>query len=72
MRRGRVTTTVKTGTTEDAVMLQRRDAAFVGTDPWRVLRIVAEFVEGFDSLAPIPPSVSVFGSARIGQDDPLY
>lgn len=72
MRRGRVTTTMKTGTTEDAVMLQRRDSAFLDTDPWRVLRIVAEFVEGFDALAPIPPAVSVFGSARIGHGDPFY
>jgi uncharacterized protein (TIGR00730 family) len=72
MRRGRVTTTVGTGTTEDSVLLQRRDSAFVDTDPWRVLRIVAEFVEGFDALARIPPAVSVFGSARIGQDDPFY
>ena len=72
MRRGRVTTRVGTGTTEDAVLLQRRDSAFVDTVPWRVLRIVGEFVEGFDALAPIPPAVSVFGSARIGQEDPLY
>ncbi|TMK96979.1 MAG: TIGR00730 family Rossman fold protein, partial [Actinobacteria bacterium] len=33
---------------------------------------MAEFVEGFDALARIPPAVSVFGSARIGQDDPFY
>jgi uncharacterized protein (TIGR00730 family) len=72
VRRGRVTTTAETGTTEDSVLLQRRDAAFVDTDPWRVLRIVAEFVEGFDALAPTPPAVSVFGSARIDQDDPMY
>src|SRR5438309_10222629 len=72
MRRGRVTTRVGTGTTEDAVLLQRRDSAFVDADPWRVLRIVAEFVWGSDALAPIPPAVSVFGSARIGQEDPLY
>jgi len=72
MRRGRITTTAETGMTEDAVLLQQRDAAFVDTDPWRVLRIVSEFVEGFDALARIPPAVSVFGSARIREDDPSY
>jgi hypothetical protein len=71
-RRGRITTTMETGATEDLVLLQRRDSAFVDTDPWRVLRIVSEFVEGFDALASIPPAVSVFGSARIGEQDPLY
>src|SRR4029453_14761727 len=33
-------------------------------DAWRALRILSEFVEGFDTLADLPPSVSVFGSAR--------
>jgi len=41
-------------------------------DPWRVLRIVSEFVEGFDALADLGPAVTVFGSARVGADDPLY
>jgi uncharacterized protein (TIGR00730 family) len=72
MRRGRVTTTAPSGATEDTVLLERRDASFIDTDPWRVLRIVSEFVEGFDALAPIPPAVSVFGSARIGRRDPMY
>jgi uncharacterized protein (TIGR00730 family) len=72
MRRGRITTTMDTGATEDSVLLQRRDASFIDTDPWRVLRIVSEFVEGFDALAAIPPAVSVFGSARITEDDPTY
>jgi uncharacterized protein (TIGR00730 family) len=72
MRRGRITTTMDTGTTEDSVLLQQRDSSFIATDPWRVLRIVSEFVEGFDALATIPPAVSVFGSARISQDDPMY
>jgi uncharacterized protein (TIGR00730 family) len=71
-RRGRIITTDETGATEDSVLLQRRDASFVDTDPWRVLRIVSEFVEGFDALAAIPPAVSVFGSARISSDDPMY
>src|SRR5207248_7867677 len=38
---------------------------FTNTDPWRVFRIMSEFVEGFDSLSHIPPAVAVFGSARV-------
>lgn len=37
---------------------------FIHTDPWRVLRIQSEFVEGFGALADLGPAVSVFGSAR--------
>jgi uncharacterized protein (TIGR00730 family) len=72
MRRGRIVTTQDTGTTEDAFLLQRRDPTFVDSDPWRALRILSEFVEGFDALASIPPAVSVFGSARTGPEDPFY
>jgi uncharacterized protein (TIGR00730 family) len=42
------------------------------TDSWRVLRIMGEFVEGFDTLARIGPAVSVFGSARTTRDDFYY
>ena len=42
------------------------------TDPWRVLRIQSEFVEGFGLLAELPRAVSVFGSARTRQDAPEY
>ena len=45
---------------------------FTVTDPWRVLRIMSEFVEGFDSLSHIPPSVAIFGSARVKPEDPSY
>src|SRR4028118_817754 len=45
---------------------------WVHTDPWRVLRIQAEFVEGFGSLAELGPAISVFGSARTRPDDPDY
>lgn len=54
-----------------AVPVERRKP-FTSTDPWRVLRILGEFVEGFDTLADIPSAVSFFGSARTAQDDPLY
>src|SRR6266568_4400000 len=45
---------------------------FTVTDPWRVLRIMGEFVNGFDALAHIPASVTIFGSARLLEDDPAY
>jgi uncharacterized protein (TIGR00730 family) len=45
---------------------------FTDTDPWRVLRIQAEFVEGFDTLAQLGPAVSIFGSARTSEEDPMY
>ena len=42
------------------------------TDPWRVLRIQSEFIEGFGALAELGPAIGVFGSARTHQDDPFY
>ncbi|HLQ56595.1 MAG TPA: TIGR00730 family Rossman fold protein [Streptosporangiaceae bacterium] len=52
-------------TTTDQRLLDRRGPSdWVHTDPWRVLRIQAEFVEGFGLLAELGPAVSVFGSAR--------
>ncbi len=41
-------------------------------DPWRVFRIMAEFVDGFDTLSKICPAITVFGSARTRPSDPLY
>ena len=49
-----------------------RDPEFLHTDPWRALRILGEFVDGFDALARIGPAVSVFGSARTAPDNPWY
>src|SRR6516165_2729130 len=52
-------------TTTDQRLLDRRGPAdWVHTDPWRVLRIQAELVEGFGLLAELGPAVSIFGSAR--------
>ncbi|OLC59256.1 MAG: Rossman fold protein, TIGR00730 family [Ktedonobacter sp. 13_1_40CM_4_52_4] len=45
---------------------------FTITDPWRVMRIMSEFVNGFDALASIPPCVTIFGSARTLPDDSVY
>src|SRR4029453_12788534 len=52
--------------TEDEKLLQQpgRYDDFTRTDPWRVLRITSEFIEGFDTLASIQKGVKVFGSAR--------
>jgi len=60
--------------TEDEKLLQQSGPKidFTRTDPWRVLRIMGEFIEGFDTLAPIEKGVTIFGSARIGPDDPHY
>jgi uncharacterized protein (TIGR00730 family) len=48
------------------------DTSFLETDPWRALRIMGEFVEGFDALARLGPAVSLFGSARTPRDHPWY
>ncbi len=45
---------------------------FLSTDPWRALRILAEFVEGFDALATLGPAITVFGSARVAAGSPSY
>jgi len=60
--------------TEDEKLLQHPRAGpdFLKSDPWRVLRIMSELIEGFDVLAEIEKGVAVFGSARIGPDDPQY
>jgi len=59
-------------TTTDQRLLESSSAEWVHTDPWRVLRIQAEFVEGFGTLAELGPAVGVFGSARTKPDHPTY
>lgn len=46
--------------------------SFIHTDPWRVFRIMGEFVEGFESLTQLGPAVTIFGSARTQPDHPQY
>src|SRR5437763_2411865 len=60
--------------TEDEKLLQAPSEAadFTRTDPWRVMRIMGEFIEGFDNLAHVERGVSIFGSARTHPDDPQY
>lgn len=60
-------------TTSDQRLLSRpQGASWLHDDPWRVMRIQSEFVEGFGALAEVGPAVSVFGSARVTPDDPYY
>jgi uncharacterized protein (TIGR00730 family) len=59
--------------TEDAQLLERGPATyFQHTDTWRALRILAEFVDGFDAMAAVGPAVTVFGSARTDPGTPEY
>lgn len=48
------------------------DVSWLHEDPWRVMRIQAEFVDGFSALAELGPAVCIFGSARVKPDDPFY
>jgi uncharacterized protein (TIGR00730 family) len=64
------------GLTADEVLLDKgpgeRPDAFRKTDPWRVLRIMGEFVEGFERLGDVRDAVTIIGSARTGPGDPYY
>ncbi len=63
---------IKGGTTDQRLLDSRGPSDWLHTDPWRVLRIQSEFVEGFGALAELPRAVSVFGSARTPRDHPEY
>src|SRR6266478_4341377 len=69
--------------TEDELLLERpklphpvpripAHADFTRGDPWRVLRIMGEYVHGFDALAEVGTAVAIFGSARTTEKDPMY
>jgi uncharacterized protein (TIGR00730 family) len=60
--------------TDDEILLRspEPDDDYRTSDSWRVFRIMGEFVTGFDHLAAITRGVSIFGSARIDEDDPYY
>src|SRR5437870_4943346 len=71
------------GSTEDEQLLNRATpptprpkapelGAFTHTDPWRIMRIQAEFVHGINALAEIGAAVAVFGSARVKPEHPAY
>jgi uncharacterized protein (TIGR00730 family) len=63
---------VDPSTTDQRLLDARGASDWVHTDPWRVLRIQAEFIEGFGALAELGPAIGVFGSARTRADDPYY
>ena len=63
---------VQPTTTDQRLLSGRGDTDWVHADPWRVMRIQSEFVEGFGTLAELGPAISVFGSARTPRDSPHY
>jgi uncharacterized protein (TIGR00730 family) len=63
---------VQATTTDQRLLDNRGSSDWVHTDPWRVLRIQSEFVEGFGMLAELGRAITVFGSARTHVDDPYY
>ncbi|WP_190023076.1 LOG family protein [Streptomyces hiroshimensis] len=63
---------MQAGTTDQHLLDTRGAADWVHEDPFRVMRIQSEFVEGFGALAELPPAISVFGSARTPRDSPEY
>jgi len=67
-RRGQV----QPGTTDQRLLDTTGPSDWVHQDPWRVMRIQSEFVEGFGALAELGPAISVFGSARTPVESPEY
>jgi uncharacterized protein (TIGR00730 family) len=59
-------------TTDQRLLDTTGPSDWVHQDPWRVMRIQSEFVEGFGALAELGPAISVFGSARTPVDSPEY
>jgi hypothetical protein len=60
------------GTEDEKLLARSTRPAFLDSDPWRALRILSEFVDGFDALAAVGPAITVFGSARVSEDHPSY
>jgi len=48
------------------------DSSSMASEPWRIFRIMAEFVEGFDLMARTRPAVTIYGSARLNRRNPYY
>ena len=63
---------IPTKTTDQRLLESGGESDWLHGDPWRVMRIQSEFVEGFGALAEVGPAVSVFGSARIHKCQPEY
>lgn len=52
--------------------MNNHPAAFTKEDPWRIFRIMAEFVDSFETLSKVSPAVTIFGSARMPRTSPYY
>ncbi|WP_394214451.1 TIGR00730 family Rossman fold protein [Brachybacterium vulturis] len=59
-------------TTDQRLLEEDGETDWVHADPWRVLRIQSEFIEGFGALAELGSAISIFGSARLSEDSPFY
>ncbi|KAB3523176.1 TIGR00730 family Rossman fold protein [Corynebacterium sp. zg254] len=70
--RGRQRDSADRSTTDKRLLRQQPHTDWLHTDPWRVMRIQSEFVDGFGALAKIPKAITVFGSARIDEDHQYY
>ena len=69
MMRGRM---IPADNTYANLLAPEKSTDWLHMDPWRVLRIQAEFVDGFGALAEVGPAVAIFGSARTKRTDPMY
>ena len=52
--------------------MQTAPNGYIREDPWRIFRIMAEFVDAFETLSAAGPAVTIFGSARLPASDPYY
>ncbi|SBM42853.1 Rossmann fold nucleotide-binding protein [Propionibacterium freudenreichii] len=59
-------------TTDQRLLESHHDGSWLHSDPWRVLRIQAEFVEGFGALEELGPAIAIFGSARTSRQAKAY
>jgi uncharacterized protein (TIGR00730 family) len=55
-----------------APAMNNNSTTFIKEDPWRILRIMGEFVDSFEKMSRVTPAVTVFGSARARPSDPCY
>lgn len=72
MLRGQALKDKQKSTTDQRLLGEQSSTDWLHTDPWRVMRIQSEFVDGFGALAKIPKAITVFGSARVKEDHPYY
>lgn len=72
MLRGQALKDKQKSTTDQRLLGEQTSTDWLHTDPWRVMRIQSEFVDGFGALAKIPKAITVFGSARVKEDHPYY